>query len=226
LTPTPTPTATPTRLARPEATIYLPLILKQSNTPPPTDLVNGNFEQGATGWYQYSTHGWPLIVQTNDLPPGVAPHSGGWAVWLGGDDDDISFIRQQVTIPTNQPYLTYWHWIASGDTCGYDFSGVIVNNVTVVDVYDLCTTENTGGWVRHSVNLGDYRGRSVSVQIRAETDSSVNSNLFVDDVSFQASAVSEAAKPAGDDPSAPMPKINRLVPGTAMPGNENRVFHQ
>jgi hypothetical protein len=150
----------------------------------PAGIVNGDFEAGITGWTEGSSHGWPVIV--NVFPTGVVPHSGSQAAWLGGEYDDISFVQQQVTISAGAPYLVYWHWIASSDACGYDFGGVLVNS-TVVDVYNLCSSANTGGWVKHSVNLGAYVGQSIMLQIRAETDSSLNSNLFVDDVSLAAS---------------------------------------
>ena len=63
-------------------------------------------------------------------------------------------------------------------------SGVVVNNDTVVDQFDLCANTSTGAWVRRSVNLSAYTGQSIQIQIRAETDGSYNSNLFVDDVSL------------------------------------------
>jgi len=42
--------------------------------------------------------------------------------------------------------------------------------------------------VTHSVDLSAYAGQSVTLQIRSETGPSIYSNLFVDDVSLQASA--------------------------------------
>lgn len=188
--------------------VFLPVTMK--NLSSEGGVTNGNFENGSTGWYEYSTHGWDLILPVSGLP--VIPHSGSWAVWLGGDDDDISFIRQQVTVPASSPYLAYWHWIASQDYCGYDFGGVIVNNSTVVDVYDLCSSANTGGWVKHVVNLSAYAGQSISLQIRAETDSSFNSNLFVDDVSFQVSASSERGDLIPFDWTYTEPKSDNIVP--------------
>jgi hypothetical protein len=163
---------------------YLPLVLRNfSGTIP--GIVNGDFESGLTGWTEYSTHGWPVIV--NSFSTGVTARSGSYAAWLGGDYDDISYVQQQVTISAGAPYLVYWHWIASSDACSYDFGKVMVNG-SQVDVYNLCSSENTGGWVKHSVNLSAYIGYLVMVQIRAETDDVQNSNLFVDDVSLQASA--------------------------------------
>jgi uncharacterized repeat protein (TIGR01451 family) len=198
-----------------EKTVYLPLVLRGF----PTYIVNGDFEQGSTGWDEYSTHGWSLITNSG-FPGSVTPHGGNWAVWLGGDLDDISYIQQQVTIPSGQPYLAYYHWIASEDACGYDYGGVIINTSAVVDAYDLCSSGNTGGWVKHTVNLSAYAGQSVALQIRAETDSSLNSNLFIDDVSFQSSA---ADGPENDslhiDPKAALLKVGRITRGNEETGS-------
>lgn len=192
----------------------------------PVGIVNGDFESGSTGWTEFSTHGWEIIV--NSFPPGVTARSGSYAAWLGGDIDDISLVQQQVTISAGAPYLVYWHWIASSDFCGYDFGGVMIDS-SVVDVYDLCTTTNTGGWVQHSVNLSAYVGQSVTLQIRAETDSSVNSNLFVDDVSLQASA-SASGRINGVvpnlDASSTQGKIGIFVQGVKPQGiNEKRLLN-
>ncbi|HJX37531.1 MAG TPA: hypothetical protein VJ714_02925, partial [Anaerolineae bacterium] len=96
--------------------------------------------------------------------------------------------------------------------CGHDFAGVIVNGSTVVDVYDLCQSANTGWWVKHVVNLSAYAGQSVFVQIRAETDSSYYSNLFVDDVAFQATLSSMQEDTALFDLENAMPKSVEMVP--------------
>ena len=189
-----------------------------------SDIVNGGFEGGNVGWTEYSTHGWPIIV--NAFTGSVTPHSGTWAAWLGGEIDDISYVQQQVTVPPSRPYLAYWHWIASNDACGYDFGGVIINS-TVVDVYNLCTSANTGGWIKHVVNLSAYAGQSVSIQIHCETDSSANSNLFVDDVAFQSSASSPTGIDAPDhDPTVIGTKaeLGSLSEGAANPVEPLRML--
>ena len=48
------------------------------------------------------------------------------------------------------------------------------------------------------MDLSSYAGQSVELQLRADTDSSYNSNLFIDDVGF--AAVSEANAAVGFDP--------------------------
>lgn len=191
--------------------VYLPLVL--NNYPlPVSPVVNPGFESGPTSWTEYSNHGWPLILNGADFSfTGVTPHGGSWAVWLGGDINDISYIQQTVVIPSAAPYLAYWHWIGSEDNCGNDYGLVVVNGSQVVDQYNLCQSTNTNGWAKHVVNLSAYKGQTVSFQIRTETNGSLNSNLFVDDVSFQSSAT--AVLPpvtSGDLPAAAMDRSTAL----------------
>ena len=147
-------------------------------------LPNGDFELGQTVWTEFSTHGWDLI--TTVFPTGVTPRGGSWAAWMGGDDSDTSIISQTVTVPGGTPYLGYWHWIASEDICSYDYGYMRVNSIPQ-DTLDLCSSANTGGWVHRVVNLTAYAGSSVSIDFRAFTDSSLNSNWFLDDIQWQAS---------------------------------------
>lgn len=97
-------------------------------------------------------------------------------------------------VPTTDLYLSYWHWIASVDFCGYDFGKVLING-SVVESYDLCDANNTSGWVQRVVNLSAYSGQSVALQIRAECDFSYNSNLFIDQVAFQSTPRAENPAP-------------------------------
>ena len=155
-------------------------------------IINGDFESGTTGWTEFSSNGWPVIYscadpsQCND----ITPHSGIYLAWLGGDFDETSYIQQQVTIPSSAPYLVYWQWIGSDDYCGSynDYANVLINS-NLEDKYDLCAGTSTIDWVPHSINLSAYAGQSVTLKIGVVMDSSYLSNLYVDDVSFQASAL-------------------------------------
>jgi len=184
-------------------TVYLPAVLRNYSTSAGGgSIVNGAFESGATGWTQSSTNGFPLITN-NFSPTAVTAHGGSWGAWLGGTSNETSYIQQTVTIPSGSSILSYWHWIGSSDTCGFDFAYVRVNGVNV-DTLNLCSANNTGGWVRRTVNLGAYIGQSVQLQFRAQTDSSVNSNWFLDDVALGASLLFQG----GDTP---------VLPGNASP---------
>ncbi len=168
---------------------YLPVILASGATETRNLPANGDFEGGAVGWTEYSLLGWDLI--TTGLPGSAPPYSGIWATWLGGDDNEIAYIEQRLTVPASAPYLTYWHWIASEDVCGYDFGSVRVNGAAV-EQYDMCSNSNTGGWQKQAINLSAFAGQSVLLQFRIETDISGNSNWLIDDVSFLASALGQA----------------------------------
>jgi len=148
-------------------------------------IVNGDFESGPVGWQEYSYKGWPLILYKDDLP--VTPHSGNWAAWLGGDDEETCYISQTVTIPAGNVTLTLWEWIGSEDICNYDFAWVRINNANVSTI-NLCEDNNTGGWVKRTIGLSAYAGQTVSLQIRVETDGSYISNYFVDDVALSGAA--------------------------------------
>jgi hypothetical protein len=46
--------------------------------------------------------------------------------WLGGGNNEISYVQQYITVPSATPYLAYWHWSASDDDCGYDYELVVI----------------------------------------------------------------------------------------------------
>lgn len=222
LTPTPTATATATIVATmtptPSPFVYLPhVVAGLMPTPSPVPMLplrNGDFEQGANGdWREFSRVDFALIGNEAGLlgVAGIPARSGTWAVWLGGANDEIAFIEQRVSIPTDRPYLRYYHWIASQDACGNDFGGVVLNTTIVVDAYDLCMDTVTNGWQAHAVDLRAYAGQTVSVQIRLETNGTSPSSLFIDDVALVATSQTAGGRPAEIPPTAPVSRDGRLL---------------
>ena len=125
--------------------VFLPFVAKtaqqtQSQSQP---VPNGGFEEGLTHWQEYSLWGFPSIMPKEDLP--VQPHSGDWAVWLGGAYNEINGIWQTVHVPSGNPVLSFYYWIASEDYCGYDLALVSVNLEEVADSFWLCSATNTNG---------------------------------------------------------------------------------
>ncbi len=170
LTPTPIPVSTSTPTLVPTTPVL------------PCGIGNCDFEQGVAVWTEYSLKGYPLIMQDTDLP--IPPRSGSWAAWLGGSNDETSYLQQSVLVPADRPYLAYWKWIDSVDACGYDFAYIRINGNTV-DEYYLCQGTTNTDWELATVNLSAYAGQVVQLQVRVETDYSLESNLFVDDFAFQ-----------------------------------------
>ncbi|HJS30061.1 MAG TPA: hypothetical protein VJ768_10590, partial [Anaerolineales bacterium] len=168
---------------------YLPVISKgglpcYSSQPPAPPIVNPGFESGPTGWTEYSDQGRQLIVNSG-FPSGVTPHGGSWAAWLGGAGPETSQIRQNVSVSPATPYLGYWQWIDSDEAGSCGNSARVWVDGTLIDIYDLCASTDTSGWVKHVVNLGAYTGQTVELTIGAIIGPGNSSNLFVDDFSFQ-----------------------------------------
>lgn len=168
---------------------YLPLIIGGGTTSDP--IINGDFEQGHAGWMEYSYNGYfsPIVTQdfVQDYNSGVFAHSGGWLVWLGGSYNENNSVAQSVTVQTGSSYLHYWYWVGSSDICGFDTFGLKVDSTTV-HTEDLCETNNTLGWVEGVANLSAYANAAHVIKFEVTTDASLNSNFFLDDISFSGSS--------------------------------------
>jgi hypothetical protein len=165
---------------------YLPIIFKPPSLHPPGFIPNGDFEQGPVIWTQFSSNDFDLIFPQQELPLGVTPYDGIWVAWLAGIFNETSYIEQQVFVPSDHPYLSYWYWIAPSNPCGISLGMVIVNGA-IVAIHDLC--DATSGWVKGVINLSAYAEQSVLIQFRGETDANTNSDLFLDHVAFQAAPI-------------------------------------
>ncbi len=179
--------------ARVTSYVYLPLVMKNYTPPVPMLLLNGNFEQGRASWSETSSTGYALIINETELA--VTPHGGSWAAWLGGADNETSVLSQQFSVPASQPYLGYWYWIGSYDSCGGDYAQTLINT-TQVENYYLCNTTSTSGWVHKVLDLNVYGGQTITLSFRVVTNGSVVSNLFIDDVTFQSSPTAASSAPA------------------------------
>lgn len=179
-------------LPTPTATLPPPSPTSPGPTLPFVELRNGSFEEGDTVWVSVFID-YPIITQ--EFPPTVDAHGGVWAAWLGGVYDETTAIVQQVTIPQDRPYLSYWRWIASADLClEDDIAGISllddscsVTPDEIVEAFELCRDVNTSGWVKRTIDVSRFAGQTRTLVIAASTDGLLNSNLFVDDISFQAS---------------------------------------
>jgi hypothetical protein len=134
-------------------------------------------------------------------------------VRLANLNSEVAVIEQDVTIQAGNSVLKYWYWIKSDDNCGYDYGGVVVNDV-VVDKFDLCKSTSMTGWKQRSINLNAYVGQTVNLQFRAETDSIAVSVLYIDDVTFASSTeVVGATTGIGLNSVADLPLVIEHVQG-------------
>ena len=167
--------------------VYLPVVAR--GTSAVVALANADFESGRDGsWSEFSTHGWDLVLNSSDLP--VYAHGGSWAAWLGGGYDETAVLSQRITIPANSATLNYWYWGTSDDLCGYDYAYVQFDSTTL-ETYTLCESNNTGGWTSQQLDVSSWQGQTVELRFVVETDGSLNSNFFLDDVSLSTSSSSD-----------------------------------
>ncbi|MFZ3070943.1 MAG: hypothetical protein WA110_07480 [Anaerolineaceae bacterium] len=146
-------------------------------------IQNGGFELGDVIWTEQSSSGFDLIMNTNQNLP-VSPHNGSWLAWLGGGDNEISSLSQNITIPVGNSALQFWVWVASQDDCGYDVFGIFIGDDVVYSQW-LCSVYNTNGWVQETVDLSEYEGTTQTLEFLVGLDGDLNSNLFLDDISFE-----------------------------------------
>ncbi|MHB8193321.1 MAG: S8 family serine peptidase [Bellilinea sp.] len=177
---------------------YLPIISHNTNVPP-DPIQNGGFEAGQISWNEYSENGWVLILDTSvDLP--LSPHNGAWLTWLGGDDEEISFISQTVTIPAGRSILHYWFASGSQESdCGSDVFRIYAGS-TILFSEGQCDLNETNAWIHRTLDLTAYTGTTQTIKFYISTDSLFNSNVFVDDISLEASTTLSGIN---ENPAAP-----------------------
>lgn len=162
-----------------EPMLVLPLFVRV------VPVVNGDFEKGAQGWARASSSASSLI--TNSLPGGVVPHSGSYAVWLGGKDNETGWISQSVHVPAGYTKLHFYVRIDSLEAnAGMDQFTVSVNGTPMPGYpLDLTVGSSTAGWVEYTLDLAAYAGQNVTLKFAISTDAAGGiSSLFLDDVSL------------------------------------------
>jgi hypothetical protein len=122
-----------------------------------------------------------LILNQDALPAGLAPHSGNYAVWMGGAYDEESTLSQSVVLSSSIESLVYHYWIGSQDLCGYDRVEIRING-SAVKTHNLCMDENTNGWQQGALDLKSFAGKTVDLAFYLTVDSSYNSNFLLDTI--------------------------------------------
>lgn len=147
-------------------------------------VPNGNFEQGRTIWAESSTNALTLIRRLSEV--GVVPRSGEWGAVLGIANNEIAYIEQTVSVPSDTKRLNYWYQLGSFEThLGFDFARVVIDGWDVIDEFQLTENDATLVWTLRSADISSYAGRTVQIRIAAEIDVAEPSTLLVEDVHFE-----------------------------------------
>lgn len=167
-TPSRTRTASPTATPRP---LWM------------TSVGNGDFELGNLVWLEHSSN-YPSVI-VNDSR--VKARSGKYYAWLGGNNNETTLLQQSVTVPSNAPFLRLYYMVASGEKCGmrYDIAQVTIDGVTVPNGdIELCKRTASSAWKAMTIDLRARAGQTVTFDVRVNTDESIVSSFWVDDVGF------------------------------------------
>ena len=156
-------------------------------------FINGGFETGppAPPWVQYSNFGLELIDH-------LGAHTGSWGIYMGGLQDAVDQIYQEVTIPStvSSPQLSYWRLIRTSDSIStaYDEMRCVIWD-TSGNVLAFCgefsNVDQSQDWIRKTYNMSAFRGRTVHIGFKAFNDGVYSTQFFIDDVSL--SVTSSAA---------------------------------
>jgi hypothetical protein len=206
ISPTPAPTATP----------YVPVPPTPSSSPITGNPQNADFDAGPhVGWTEYSSQGYGVVLPG---PKGFEARSGQYLAWLGGVHNDVSSISQVLTVPASHPFLTL-HLMATSqeDLCQYDRAAVLINEYQVASI-GLCKPQNSHSWLKAQIDLRDFAGQTVTLTIKVETDDSLLSSLFVDDLSFESGVLIPTLAPS----PTPVPSGGAILnPGFELGNNGN-----
>ncbi len=186
ITPTPSATATPSRTPRPSLTPRPSRTPRPSLTPTQipvwqTAVANGNFESGHTAWSEASTH-YATVIENNTF---VKARSGTYYAWFGGTNKETSLLQQTITVPHDAQYLRMYYLLKSDEKCGAYWDTFTVNvDGTAIDTKELCDANQTTRWRPYTIDLSAYAGSTIELTLRAETDVTVVSSIWIDDVGF------------------------------------------
>ncbi|NJM41179.1 MAG: hypothetical protein HC853_10625 [Anaerolineae bacterium] len=137
---------------------------------------------GPRGWTVTSAKGSLVIMQDTLMPPDVLAYDGNYAAWLGGVLNEVNAIEQPIILPMNGATLAFrWRLQSTETQCHNDVLLVSLNGV-LIDKLALCQPRTTSDYVAYSRNLQSWAGQRVVLQLRVQTNGSLSSNLFVDDV--------------------------------------------
>lgn len=187
---TPSSVATTTVTALPSASATPTTLPTASATALPVDfpLVNGDFEQGITGWQRLAG---ARIVEAQPFA-----HSGSWLASLGGSDAADEALRQRVRVPTDRPYLVFWYTAVSEEQdCSVDTGFIwidpnpndtIPSRVMAGAVHDFCSAKAHLAWQQQTVDLTAYAGQLIRLDLTMTTNDSLASYWQLDDIAFSA----------------------------------------
>ncbi len=152
-------------------------------------LLNPGFESGEVSWsdpngdiYDYSPYA----------------YQGNYFAWIDGYSSPVTDpgVSQTVSIPAGcTATLTYYLFVGSNEPASPTDYFYVTANGTQVQTFNN-TTNTGGGYVKESVNLSSYAGKSVAVKFYAVQHGYNTTNFFVDSTALTLSGGTPTPTPA------------------------------
>jgi hypothetical protein len=166
--------------------VYLPFVARTAPYCPGNVLINGDFEQGHTGWYTYTTgSGWKQHDLIGSDAEGFHPYRGHYAARLGGYEGVWDAITQTVVIPV-QGQLTYWWKGRTYETLPHhdtfevallNQDGTLVASLAYHDDQDVQDT-----WQQDVVDVSAYAGQSLTLRFSSYNDNYYFTVFHLDEI--------------------------------------------
>jgi hypothetical protein len=151
-----------------------------STPPPPSPLVNGDFEAGTlNGW---SSTGSASIVSS-------PVHGGGSAVVLGvvGQPSKDSTLAQTFTAPSAGGTLSFWYQVVCNDTVTYDWATATLKDVTAGTTSTILakSCSKSGAWTQVTAALVANHSYTLTLANHDDNYAGDETYTYFDDVAVK-----------------------------------------
>jgi hypothetical protein len=152
-------------------------------------VSDGSFEN-STGW-QTSTNGSYALITD------FQAHSGAKAAQLAGVDNASDQLSLALNLPADKPAVTFAFWWqvqseeASGEFDGMTVAAADAAGNLLRSLVTLGSDSSSTQWQQSSLDLSEFSGQSIQLKFLAQSDSTLVSDFFVDDVTVSACGAAE-----------------------------------
>jgi hypothetical protein len=135
-------------------------------------------------------NGWQMTTSGSYALLGDFLARSGQAAHLAGVNDANDQVSLNLTLPADKPNVTlsFWWQIQSEEESGeFDGLSVLVSaNGNQRSLLTFGSANAVDQWQQSTVDLSEFAGQAIQLQFAAQTDSSLVTDFFLDDVAVQA----------------------------------------
>lgn len=155
------------------------------------ELVSNGDMETSTNWETQTNGDYPLFSD-------YLVRSGSQAAYLAGVDNAQDSLSRTLTLPDEDEItLSFWWQVHTEErSSGWDGLSVLVADASGTAQKTLFTVSDQEAgyfWSEFTADLSEYSGESIQLQFKAETDGSLATDFFVDDLSVSSCSRSESS---------------------------------